>query len=98
MALNNENEKKYDDSRRENPESGLNKNTDSNANPHLLPEDDPAVINPDELSTFPREVKNEDPDLEEERDSHLANKVKGSVREGRNITNTDTKPDENGFM
>lgn len=63
-----------------------------------LPEDDPAIINPDELATFPKERKNTNPDLDEERDSHSVNLKSSPVREGRNITNTDTKPDENGFM
>lgn len=94
MAI--EDDKRYE---RLDPEKGLNKNVDSNENRELSPEEDPAVINPDELATFPREHKTpDDVDLEEERDSHLANRVRGSVREGRNITNTDTKPDENGFM
>jgi hypothetical protein len=77
---------------------GLKHDADSLKTGNMLPEDDPAIINPDELASFPEEKKTNDPDLDEERDSHLANKVKGSVREGRNITNTDTKPDDNGFM
>jgi len=64
-----------------------------------LPEDDPALINPDELATFPKEVKNEYPDLDEERDSHLTNRRSSPVRDGRNITRTDTTPDnDGGFM
>lgn len=64
-----------------------------------LPEDDPALINPDELATFPEEVKNEDPDIEEERESRLVNRKSSPVREGRNITRTDTTPDnDGGFM
>jgi len=64
-----------------------------------LPEDDPALINPDELATFPKEVSNEDPDIESERDSHLTNRNSSPVRERRNITRTDTTPDnDGGFM
>jgi len=64
-----------------------------------LPEDDPALINPDELATFPKEVNNEDPDIDSERDSHLTNRRTSPVREGRNITRTDTTPDnDGGFM
>lgn len=64
----------------------------------IPPEEDPAVINPEELASFPKEKKTEDPDLDEERSSHLANKVTSPVRSGRNITNTGPKPDEDGFM
>lgn len=70
----------------------------SNESRDLVPEDDPAVINPDELATFPRQKKTINPDLEEERDSHLANKINTPVREGRNITQTGTMPDDNGFL
>lgn len=64
-----------------------------------LPEDDPALINPDELATFPKEMKNEDPDIDEERDSHSVSRKTSPVREGRNITRTDTTPDnDGGFM
>lgn len=64
-----------------------------------LPEDDPALINPDELATFPKEMKNGDPDIESERDSHLTNRKSSPVRDGRNITRTDTTPDnDGGFM
>ena len=70
----------------------------SNENSKLSPEEDPAVINPEELATFPKEKKNEDPDIEEERGSHLANKLKSPVRSGRNITETGPNPDRDGFM
>ncbi|AXG72917.1 hypothetical protein DVK85_01190 [Flavobacterium arcticum] len=65
---------------------------------NIPPSDDPAIINPKELATFPKEKKTENPDLDEERDSHLANKVRSEERRGRNITKTGTMPDENGFM
>jgi hypothetical protein len=78
----------------------LKKDNDQHNKPDgLLPEDDPALINPDELATFPKEMKNENPDLDEERDSHLTNRRSSAVREGRNITRTDTTPDnDGGFM
>lgn len=64
-----------------------------------LPEDDPALINPDELATFPKEMKTENPDLEEERENHLVNRKTSAARDGRNITRTDTTPDnDGGFM
>jgi hypothetical protein len=64
----------------------------------ILPEDDPALINPDELATFPKEVANDNPDIDAERDSHLVNR-RSPVRDGRNITRTDTTPDnDGGFM
>jgi hypothetical protein len=78
----------------------LKKGTDQHNKPDgLLPEDDPALINPDELASFPKEMKNEDPDIDEERDSHLTNRRSSPVRDGRNITRTDTTPDnDGGFM
>ncbi|MBY8962512.1 hypothetical protein KJK34_07080 [Flavobacterium sp. D11R37] len=105
MAINENDKREYDtdgrpdrDVTRTNQNTGLKNDAESLKTGNMLPEDDPAVINPDELASFPEEKRTTDPDLEEERDSHLANKVRGSVREGRNITNTDTKPDDNGFL
>jgi len=64
-----------------------------------LPEDDPSLINPDELATFPKEMNNDNPDIDSESDSHLVNRKSSPVREGRNITRTDTTPDnDGGFM
>lgn len=62
-----------------------------------VPEDDPALINPVEVASFPKEKKTEHPNLEEERHSHLASDTK-TVRNRANITNTDTKPDDNGYL
>ena len=77
----------------------ISKGNEHNKPDGLLPEDDPALINPDELATFPKEMKNEDPDIEEERDSHSVSRRTSPVREGRNITRTDTTPDnDGGFM
>ena len=90
-----------DNEKNRDKEAGENQNASAeNNNPknEFLPSDDPAIINPEELATFPKEKKTEHPDLEEERDSHLANKVRSEERRGRNITNTGTMPDEDGFM
>lgn len=79
--------------------SNLSKEDMHNKPDGQLPEDDPAIINPDELATFPKEMKNENPDLNEERESNLVSKKSSPVREGRNITRTDTTPDnDGGFM
>ena len=77
----------------------LNKNKTHAKPDGPLPEDDPALINPDELATFPKEMKTENPDLEEERENHLVNRKTSAARDGRNITRTDTTPDnDGGFM
>jgi len=67
----------------------------------LYPDDtlsynDPAVINPDELATFPKEVRG-DSHHHHHHESHLVNK-RTPVRDGRNITRTDNHPDKHGFM
>lgn len=73
--------------------------TDNTKNPDgLMPEDDPAIINPDELASFPDEVKTDNPDIDDERDPKLVNRKTSPVREGRNITRTDTTHDTDGFM
>ena len=55
-----------------------------------LPYDDPAMINPNELASFPKQVSAEGYHFHDH-DSHLVNR-RTPVREGRNITRTD------GFM
>jgi hypothetical protein len=55
-----------------------------------LPFDDPAMINPDELASFPKQVS-AGGHLHHDHESHLVNR-RTPVREGRNITRTD------GFM
>ena len=63
-----------------------------------LPYPDPAVVNPEELATFPKRSQQSDPgDIEDEKESHLVNK-RSPLREGRNITRTDNNPDNDGFM
>ncbi len=77
----------------------LNKENLTENKRRLNPEEDPAVINPEELASFPKQVDNtKDVDLEEERNSHLVNKQKSPVRSGRNITQTGPDPDRDGFM
>ena len=103
-----ENQNKHD---RQNPDNGQKMNFTGD-NKHLnkdqkqvpkpdgdLPEDDPALINPDELASFPKEMNDTDPDIDNERESHLTNRKSSPLREGRNITRTDTTPDnDGGFM
>jgi len=55
-----------------------------------------AILNPEELSTFPKHVS-VDNNHHHHHESHLVNK-RTPVREGRNITRTDNHPDRNGFI
>lgn len=58
-----------------------------------LPYEDPAVVNPEELASFPKGSKITDAkEVELERKSHLVNK-RSPLREGRNITRTDDSPE-----
>lgn len=58
-----------------------------------LPYDDPAIVNPEELASFPKGSKITDAkEVELERKSHLVNK-RSPLREGRNITRTDDSPE-----
>jgi len=60
---------------------------------------DPAVINPEELASFPKQVtKDNNPYHHHHHESHLVNKRTTPVRDGRNITRTDNHPDRKGFM
>jgi hypothetical protein len=64
-----------------------------------LPYDDPAVVNPQELASFPSPAEIADAqDVENENDIHLVNPKRNPVREGRNIISTDNNPDRDGFM
>ena len=60
-----------------------------------LPYDDPAMINPNELASFPKQVKLEEHRLYDHQ-SHLVNR-RTPVREGRNITRTDNQPSRHGL-
>lgn len=83
-------------------------NTNSSAHPvnterkkpesEVFPEGDPAIINPEELASFPPEAeRSNDVDIEAERDSHSVTK-RTPVRNGRNIISTDNDPTHDGFM
>ncbi|MGV3460467.1 MAG: hypothetical protein ACO1N9_08440 [Flavobacterium sp.] len=101
MNTNETNEFGRDDSRTNNvnPTSDLNLNADKKHPDGLLPEDDLALINPDELATFPKPVDTDkEVDLEAERENHSVNRQDSPVREGRNITRTDNQPDERGYI
>ena len=62
---------------------------------HLYP--DPAILNPEELATFPKQVTI-DNHHHHHHESHLVNSKRTPVRDGRNITRTDNNPDRHGFM
>lgn len=60
---------------------------------------DPAQVNPQELASFPKQQKNEDPDIEAESENNLVNQKKSPVRDKRNITRTGPSASPNdGFM
>jgi len=63
---------------------------------YSLPYDDPAITNPDELASFPKQVSL-DGHHSHDHDSHLVNR-RTPVRDGRIITRTDNQPDRRGFM
>ena len=58
---------------------------------------DPAIINPEELASFPKQVTI-DNYHHHHHESHLVNNKRTPVRDGRNITRTDNHPDRKGFM
>lgn len=73
-------------------------NTRQKPESEIFPDGDPAVINPEELATFPPEAeRSSDVDIDAERESHLVNK-RTPVRDGRNIISTDNDPTHDGFM
>ncbi|KGO94325.1 hypothetical protein [Flavobacterium subsaxonicum] len=59
----------------------------------IMPYDDPALVNPNELATFPKQVRK---DGHHHHESHLYHRT--PVMEGRNITRTDNQPNRHGFM
>ncbi len=82
----------------------MNENVNNNgtdkkrAKDFSLPYEDPAITNPQELASFPKNSTIADAqDVELERESHLVNK-RTPFREGRNIIRTDNNPDTDGFM
>jgi len=75
---------------------GGNPETSHTSGNYTLPYDDPAMINPDELASFPKQANPEAHHLYDH-ESHLVNR-RTPVRDGRNITRTDNQPDRHGFM
>lgn len=63
----------------------------------MMPYDDPALVNPDELATFPKTVKSGGYHQHHDHELHEITK-RTPVRDGRNITRTDNNPDKRGFM
>lgn len=66
----------------------------------VLPYEDPAITNPQELASFPPPAPIADAaDVEEESKTRIVNVKSSPVREGRNIIRTDTNSDTtDGFM
>ncbi len=63
-----------------------------------MPYADPAVVNPEELATFPKKSEIVDAaDVAAENENHMVNR-RSPVREGRNIIRTDNDPNNDGFM
>jgi hypothetical protein len=63
----------------------------------MMPYEDPAIVNPDELATFPKIVKTGGYHNYHDHELHEITK-RTPVRDGRNITRTDNNPDKHGFM
>ncbi len=61
-----------------------------------MPYDDPAIINPAELASFPKQVNTDEYRLHDHH-SHLVSR-RTPVRDGVNITRTDNQPNRKGFM
>jgi hypothetical protein len=63
-----------------------------------LPYEDPAVINPEELASFPKPAPKADAaDVENESENRLVNK-RSPVRDGTHITRTGNTPNEEGYI
>nr|WP_322623187.1 hypothetical protein [uncultured Flavobacterium sp.] len=71
---------------------------------HMTPDntmlyEDPAVVNPEELATFPKPAPKADAtEIADENQARPVSVQRSAVREGRNIVRTDTAPDPDGFM
>ena len=63
-----------------------------------MPYEDPAIVNPDELATFPKQVKNDEFHGHHHHPHHPLHFKSTPVRDGRNITRTDNHPEKNGFI
>lgn len=57
-----------------------------------LPYEDPAIVNPQELATFPKLVKKSDAQHHHHSHHHY------EQRDGKRITRTDNHPDKDGYM
>lgn len=64
--------------------------TNTSADNFTFPYEDPAIINPDELASFPKTTCSSGGHYHHE--SHLVNR-RTPVRDGKNITITDNHPD-----
>ncbi len=63
-----------------------------------LPYEDPAVVNPEELASFPKPAPKADAaDVENESENRLVNK-RSPVRDGTHITRTGNEPNEEGYI
>lgn len=58
--------------------------------------EDPAIINPDELATFPKQAAPDGGHHSYQHNLHHGKRT--PVRDGRNITRTDNHPENKGFM
>jgi hypothetical protein len=66
---------------------------------NTLPYEDPALVNPEELASFPKPAPKADAaDVEDESATRIVSLKSSPVRDGRNIVRTDTNPDPDGFM
>lgn len=64
-----------------------------------LPYEDPAIVNPEELASFPKAAKKVGTQqIEDESETRIVSVKQSPLREGRNIVRTDTAPDPDGFM
>lgn len=103
MSTNDNNNRYGQDASQENKEGNIVPDTNkTQKHPDgSLPEDDPAVINPDEVASFPKEVKETDADvdLDAERENHSVNRQTSPERDGTNITRTDNSSiNDRGFL
>lgn len=64
----------------------------------MYPDGDPAVINPEELASFPKQKKTKNPNIDAEKENHSVSQKTSPVRSGRNITQTGPGPDKDGFL
>lgn len=100
--MNTEKHNNYDENKDKhiNAPDSLKQSKDHKDPDGLLPEDDPQLINPDELATFPKEVEDsEDVDIDAERGNPSINRKTSPARDGSNITRTDNSTEnDRGFL